>query len=113
MKLTHEAVRDVLRTVGPMTSRELTSFFPGVPQRHVAAALSTMRTLAVQQVRICAWVREADYQRCYLRAVYELGTGRDAPKPPPLTNIERVRRYKAKRAIGRGVPASVWDWAAA
>lgn len=112
MDLTHAAVRDLLRTIGPMTSQELTTFFPGTTQRHVAAVVSSMRSAVRRQVRIHAWVREADGQRSYLRPVYAIGTGRDAPKPEPITNAERVRRYKAKMALGRGAPTSVWDWAA-
>jgi len=110
--LSHAAVRDLLRTIGPMTSAELLKFFPGRSLRDVSSSLGKMRGLARPQVRIHDWVREADGQKCYLRAVYALGSGRDAPKPPTFTNAERTRRYKAKRALGRGVPASVWDWAA-
>lgn len=111
MKLTYEAVRDLLRTVGPMTSTELHEFFPNVPLRHVSAAVNRMRGLATRQVHISAWVREAEGKRYYLRAVYALGDRRDAPKPRPLDNAERCRRHKAKLAIGRGVPASIWDLA--
>ncbi len=112
MDLSHAAVRDLLRTIGPMTSAELLTFFPGRCLRDVSSALGKMRGLARPQVRIHAWVREADGQRFYLRPVYAIGTARDAPKPEPISNAERVRRYKAKMALGRGVPTSVWDWAA-
>ena len=113
MKLSHAAVRELLGTVGPMTSAELREFFPGRPLRHVSAALGAMRSLAQPQVHIHAWVRETGRGRYYLRAVYALGDRRDAPKPPPLTNAERCQRHKARRARGRGVPASVLDWARA
>ena len=114
MKPTHQSVREVLASCGPMTGAEIASFWPEEHRRTVSAIISTMhRDLAKKQVRISRWQRETEGQRLYLRAVYTLGCGRDAPKPQRLTNSERCARYKARKKIEvpAGVPNSVWQLA--
>lgn len=108
MNLSHENVRGVLRTCGPLTSSEVTEFFPGSTQQAVAAVLSSLRHLAKRQVHIAGWTREPINGRPYLRAMYALGDKPDAYKPRAMSNLEVVKRYKAKKALGRGVPNSVF-----
>jgi hypothetical protein len=111
MKATHDSVREVLATVGPLTSREVAAFFPGVPHRHVAAILSTLRSAARKQVYVYGWTRDNGHGRTYLRAVHALGDLPDARKPAPLTNAQRCQRWKDKRAVPK-VANSVWTWGA-
>ena len=112
MKVSHPGVRQTLAACGPLTSREIAAFFPSSSHADVSAMISSMRRLATKQVYIHAWVRENDYGRDYLRAVYALGNERDAPKPRAMTNAERCRRHKARRALPRAAN-SVFTWAAA
>lgn len=110
MKVTHAGVRELLATVGPLTSHEVAEFFPDSRQQEVAAVLSTMRQLAKKQVQIVAWTRNSDVCKTYLRAVYALGDGPDARKPRPFNNAQRCARRRAKQALPR-VPNSVFAWA--
>lgn len=113
VRATSVAIRETLAVCGPLTSRELHAFFPGSTQQEVASLTSTMvRKLAKKRVYIHSWVRENDYGRDYLRAVYALGDLPDARKPRRLTNAEKCRRWKAKNAIPKA-PNSVFSWAAA
>lgn len=111
MKASMPAIRETLGACGPLTSREILQFFPASSQQDVAGALGAMRRLATKQVYIHSWVRESDFGKDYLRAVYALGDKPDARKPRKLTNAERCRRWKAKRAIPK-VANSVFTWAA-
>lgn len=108
-RVSHEGVREALRTVGPLTTRELAVFFPGSNHQAVAAVLHSMRTLVVRQVHICEWTRDNGHGRTYLRAVYALGDGVDAKRPRKLTNAERCARYRARTARPKG-PSSVFSW---
>lgn len=45
-------------------------------------------------IRIVGW--ERDQQGSFRIALYQLGRGKDAPKPSKMTNAERLRRYRAK-----------------
>lgn len=110
MKASHATIRETLEACGPLTSREIHQFFPASSQQDVSAMISTMRHLATQQVYIHSWVRENDYGKDYLRAVYALGAKPDARKPRKLTNAERCRRHKQRRAIPKAAN-SVFNWA--
>lgn len=111
MKVTHQAMRELLATVGPLTTREAAEFFPQSTHQNVAAVMSTMRKAARKQVYIVEWTREKVDAREYLRAVYTLGDRRDSPKPPRFTNAERCARRRAKNAIPK-VANSIWTWGA-
>ena len=107
-RASHAAIRETLAACGPLTSRELMSFFPDSTQQDIAGLLGSMRKrVAVKQVYVHSWTREADHARDYIRAVYALGNLPDARKPKPMTNAERCRRHKARRAIPK-VPNSVF-----
>ena len=112
MKATAQGVRDLLEQVGPLTTLEISAFFPTTRYQDVAAILSNMRKrLATKRVYICEWTRDVGQGKSYLRPVYALGSRPDARKPPAVTNAEKCKRWKAKQRI----PActSVWTWAAA
>lgn len=110
MRATLQAIRETLEVCGPLTSREVQAFFPDNTQQEVASLISSMvRRRAAKQVYIYAYVRENDYGRDYLRAVYALGDKPDARKPRKLTNAERCRRWKAKNAIPKAA-SSVFTW---
>jgi hypothetical protein len=109
VKVSHQAMRELLATVGPLTSREAAEFFPSSTHQDAAAVMSTMRRAARKQVYVCEWTRESDHGQTYLRAVYALGDRRDSPKPPRLTNAERCARRRAKNAIPK-VANSIWNW---
>lgn len=96
MKVTHQGVREVLATVGPLTSREIAEFFPDSRPENVGAVINTMRTLATKQVHICGWTRDNGHGKTYLRAIYALGDRRDSLKPAPFSNAERCERKRAK-----------------
>lgn len=106
MKVSHQAMRELLASVGPLTTREAAEFFSDSPHVNVSAVLSTMRHGARKQVYIESWTRDNGHGKTYLRAVYALGDQPDAKKPRNLSNSERCKRWKAKRRI----PAinSVW-----
>lgn len=111
-RASHAAIRETLAACGPLTSRELMLFFPDSTQQDIAGMLASMRRrVAKPQIHIHSWVREADHARDYIRAVYALGDLPDARKPKPMTNAERCRRHKARRALPR-VPNSVFNLAA-
>lgn len=109
MKVSHASMRELLATVGPLTTAEAAAFFPGSSAQNVAAVLSTMRTGAHKQVYIAEWTRDNGHGKEYLRAVYALGDKPDARKPRRISNAESCKRWKAKRAIPK-VANSIWNW---
>jgi len=83
-------IRGVLRICGPLTMREVASFFPGVDYRRVSCFLTAMRlTVVHKQVYIQSWTMER--------------------KPPPMNNAERQRRARARLKPPVAVPNSVWQ----
>ena len=113
---TFSAIRELLGTVGPMTSREASTFFPGDPFNHVAACLSKMRRAKKKHVHVTAWVQIA-VGNGGTRPVplYDVGDKRDAPKPAPMTKARTARRYREKKKTAARVaavaPTSVFDLA--
>lgn len=110
MKLSRENIRSVLRECGPMTTGELSKFFPDDPYQNVGAAISAMRIrVAKRQVYIYSWTREG-MGRKYLRPVYALGNKRDATKPPVISDKERSKARRAKCKIPQVAVNSVFTW---
>jgi hypothetical protein len=109
MKLSHQAVRELLTTVGPLTSREVFEFFADTTPQNVSAVISTMRNGAHKQVYVCEWTRNNGYGKTYLRAVYAVGNKPDARKPPRISNAQSCAKRRAKRAIPK-VANSIWNW---
>lgn len=109
MTVTHDDIRELLKA-GDMTSGEIARFF-GVNVAKVSKCLSHMRTAAYPTVHIVRWNRDG-IGKAYLRAVYRLGPGRNAKKPPAMTNKEVLQNRRARRAVTRvQAPASVWELA--
>lgn len=106
MKLTHDNVRDLLADVGPLTSRELSEFFPDATQWNVSSALSSMRRARHKRVYIKEWRRSLEDAREHIRAVYALGSKPDARRPRSITNAEKCQRWKNKQRIPK--VNSVW-----
>ena len=106
------AVREILATVGPLTSAEVASFFPGGTHQDASKALSVLRRAKApgHRVYIKEWTRHALGQKDTPRPVYALGDKRDAKPPKPLPNAEITRRYRQRQRIPR-VPTSVFDLA--
>lgn len=99
MKANYQNVRSVLLHSGPMTMREVASFFPEVPYNAVASIITALRTKVVKkQVYIREWTREGIGRR-YLRPVYDLGSKPDAKKPPRIPDAQRLRESRARRRI--------------
>lgn len=101
---------DALRTIGPMTRDELQRFLGHSDRRRVTEALWRMRKTRTRanhpvkrRVRICGWETEP-----YPAPVYAAGSAPDVPAPGPKSVAEYTRRYRAKKAIGRGVANSVF-----
>lgn len=112
MKATHQNVLDVLTRVGPLTSREIAEFFPGVSHENVSAVVSTLRRLAKPRIYICAWTRDNGHGKAYLRAVYAVGNLPEARKPRPLSNRQRCAKWRAKQQPAViTAPNSVFAWA--
>lgn len=114
MRVSHDGVREVLDTVGPLTSREIAEFFPGSSAQCVSAVVNSLRNLTVKQIYIYAWTRDNGHGKTYLRAVHALGNLPDARKPAPFNNAQRCARRRAKQAAmaPSGGANSIWDWAA-
>lgn len=103
-------IRGVLECCGPLTMREVASFFPDVDYRRISCFLTAMRlTVVTKQVYIQSWTMEGIGRR-YPRPVYALGNKPDARKPKPMNNAERQRRARAKLKPPVGVVNSVFAW---
>jgi hypothetical protein len=109
VKISHQGVRDLLASVGPLTTREIAEFFPDSSHQNVAATMLSMRKAAKPTVHVSEWTRDNGYGKTYLRAVYALGNAPNARKPKIYTNAERCARKRAKRKIPKA--NSVFTWA--
>lgn len=108
MKLSYANVRSVLEHCGPMTMREVSTYFPGCDYHDVSSILSTMRLkTSTRQVYISGWTQDG-VGRKYLRAIYALGDRRDAPKPERQSNAERMRIARGRRRRP-SAPSSVFE----
>lgn len=87
------AITAFIEKNGPQTRAEVET---GLPQyRHASRVLVRMHKQG--DLHIDSWVRDiAGTKREYLRAVYNVGPGVDARKPPALSKAEKTRRYRAK-----------------
>lgn len=70
----------------------------GLGERHVSAALARLKNL-LRYIHISGWRRDEDGGRLYVRALYSVGSKRDASKPPPLTRADYTRRYRARTTV--------------
>lgn len=109
MRPTFATIRDILKQCGPLTMREVAEFFPGVDYHRVSTTLSAMRnTVVTKQVYIKSWTMEGVGRR-YPRPIYDLGDKRDAPKPKPPTNAERLRQWRLRLKLPQAAN-SVFTW---
>lgn len=109
MTVTHDDIRELLKA-GDMTAGEIARFF-GSSITKTSKCLHFMRTAVQPTVHICRWTRDGIGKR-YLRAVYRIGPGQNAKKPPAMTNQEVLRNRRERRTVTRvQAPASVWELA--
>lgn len=109
-----------LLAVAPMTARSLHSGIPETTVSRISAVLCRVRGQG--RVHIAAWDRSEAGGHLYPRAVYALGSGPDARKPPRLSPRTYCERYKRKLAARQADAeyavkrsrrvTSVWDFAA-
>ena len=118
MLLTEQVL--ALLAISPMTARSLHSALPGSTINRVSAVLVRLREQG--RAHIASWDRSEAGRHLYPRAVYALGSGSDARKPPRLTMRTYCERYKRKLAARQADAeyaakrdrriTSVWDLAA-
>lgn len=110
MKPSFAAIRDILRHCGPLTMRDIAAFYPHLHYRDVSKYLAAMRGCVVtKQLYIQSWTMEG-YGRHYPRPVYALGDKRDAPKPKPISDSDRAKKYRQSRKLPKAA-SSVFAWA--
>lgn len=106
-----------LLEVAPMTAQALSGLMLDATTNRVTAVLHRLREQG--RVHIHQWDRNECGGRLYPRAIYALGSGLDARKPPRLPRKVYCARYKAKRRAAeadaqranRPRVTSVWDLA--
>lgn len=112
MKLSYANIRSVLGECGPMTMREVATYFPDQPYQNVGSMVCAMRIrVKTKQIYIYSWTRDG-IGRKYLRAVYALGNKRDAKKPPVISDQERKKAWREKQRVKLPQVAvtSVFNW---
>lgn len=100
-------ILDALEQVGPMTTSEIAREID-VPRTRLGGVISrlnrpTIVPKAKKRIYIAEWRDDEENQRCYLRAVYAIGSKKDAEKPACKTPAERATRYRDRK---RGKQAS-------
>lgn len=108
-----ERIRDLLRTVGPMTVSQLVRLMPEMSQGNLAKALGWMTHHTRnpnKRTHIKEWVYQDEIGRYYPRAVYAAGPGRNARKPVPQSHSVRQKLSRARRqVVVPNAPRAVWD----
>ena len=89
------AIRQLLAEIGPLTSREVAEHL-GAKHRDVAGALCSMRKAVTQTAYVHSWTLDGT-GRTYPRPLWMVGQRKDAPKPAPLSESFRCKRYKDAR----------------
>lgn len=100
-----QKVTRLLEELGPMTAQDIA--------RELGIRIETARGMCGKakhagQIRIVTWRRDEDSGRLYPRAVYAAGSGKNAPKPKPLTRYDYNRRHRTRKRLA---VASVWELA--
>lgn len=94
---TQHAVREVLRTVGPLTTAEIADLL-SVPLKRVAVCISCWRkSKRNRPPRVKEWARREGHGGSPIQ-VWTCGPGRDAPRPKPHTNAEKIRMSRQRNA---------------
>lgn len=104
-------VLEILKEVGPCTSREVAEQ-AGWSHSFARAAVSNCKKMrdadGKKVIHICEWRRDEDGGRLYPRPVYALGDRKNAQKMAPLTETEyRKRHYDKKKRISNIFTAAV------
>ena len=83
-----------LKEMGEGTAAQVAEFL-GIDINGVHKALNRMKDkpLGQRQAHIDRWVTDADIGRAYPRAVFVLGPGRNASRPPRKPRAQLVREY--------------------
>lgn len=111
MKPSFAGIREILHHCGPLTMRDIAQFYPHLHYRDVAKYIAAMRVCVVtKQLYIQSWTMEGVGRR-YPRPVYALGDKRDAPKPKPVSDSDRAKKYRQSRKLPNAA-SSVFAWAA-
>ena len=84
-------VLDIIKEVGPVTSREVAEQ-TGWSHSFARAAVSYCNKEKL--IHICEWRRDEDGGRLYPRPVYNIGNRKNAQRIKPLTATEYRKRYK-------------------
>ncbi len=113
MKLTHQAVREVIASCGPLTGAEVAEFFPLHDRRNVGSVLARLRSAANKQIHILRWETTQTPIGARWAPVYAIGNSRCAKRPPKPSNAEylraRRRRLAERAQMIAAVPNSVWQ----
>jgi hypothetical protein len=104
-------VLEILKEVGPCTSREIAEQ-TGWSQSFARAAVANCKKMRTEDgkkvIHICEWRRDEDGGRLYPRPVYALGHRKDAQRMQPLSEGEyRKRHYDKKRRLANIFVAAV------
>lgn len=99
----------------PMSTQELAEYL-GISLRYAQeymVAMRNMGTINRKRLRIVGWNSALEERRSGSPApIYAIGTGKDAPKPEPLTEKETAKRYwdkyKSVQNAKRRVRVNVW-----
>lgn len=83
---------------GPLTMREIADQI-GSDIDSVRCAIGSLRNRNPRILHIHSYRRDTDGGRLYPRAVWALGAGKDAKRPPKLTSSEYNKRAKTKRRV--------------
>lgn len=92
---TANAVRTMLKDLGPMTRVEIQREL-GIPRDRVSAVVSRLHSAG--ETHVSAYTYDDEVGHRYPRAVYAWGAGKDAKKPTPNKNEVGMRSQKVVRA---------------
>lgn len=89
---------NALEEQGPLSRAELAEILQ-IPSKEVGGMLtwlSKARPGTPKRIYVFGYVHDHPGARRYPRALYAIGTKKNAPKPPALTNTERTAKYYKK-----------------
>ena len=94
-----------LKELGKATRSQMQEI-AGIDKYSAGQAVSRMtrvtkrgENVGSRRAHVCGWVSEHDGQRDYLRPVYAIGDGKDAPRPPPKCMKQVKREYWQRRKM--------------
>lgn len=110
MTTSRDLIVSALRAFGRLTREQLCAY-TGLSTSTAASCLHRMQQRPGRCVRVHHWRDESARSRPYLRAVYELGTRADAPRPDPVARRRAswLAHYHRSKPRFAHAPASVFD----